>query len=132
MQKIQSDSILTDDFIKSLYDYEGDYEPGKILINFYSKLKNEILQIDYKVDIDARKIKISEELYLELTDKVTEEAEKAGYPKKPSPDEPISTAQGVLMWMNQGPSIDKDLSKYTVIVEEGAFVKTKEEEKAVG
>ena len=119
---------LNDKFIESLFEYDGDYKPGKVLIRFYSKLKNDIMKIDCKVDLDCRKIKISKELYLELTNRVTEEAVKAGYPKRPSPKQPKSTAQGCLMWMNQGPSLKKDLNKYTVLVEKGAFVKAKKGE----
>ena len=125
--------FLTEEEYESLFEYcndDGDFLPFMPIINFYTFIKNEKLQIDEKVDIDCRKINVSKELSIDFVERMSDKAEEYLLEVEDStkPDFTSNTAR--LMWLNNGPSHDEKLRKYEVCVEEGAFLLSKEKKKA--
>ena len=115
---------ITKEEFESIFDYDGeDYEPGIALLNFYSLLVYDIINVEDFNKIDGKYIKISEKLYNEIFNRIQKDARKSDYPDYPTENKEVSTKQGMYQWINSGPSSDENLDKYTIVVEDGAIIK---------
>ena len=115
---------INDKVFNKFFEYD-EFNTGVFLVNFYKHIKNEILGIEQKVDVDYRKIKISKELYMDMNERMIKIARDEGYPDSPTKDKPQSASAPALVWMNQGPSVDDNLDKYEIVIEDKAMVPSK-------
>ena len=117
---------LKQNHIDEIFNYnanDGEYMPGIALINFYDIIINDLVDTDIdKPVIDSKYIYISKKFYEFVMDKIKEGAKNAGYPETPNENNEVSIKQGMYQWMNSGPSIDEDLDKYSVVVEDNAII----------
>lgn len=114
-------TTINDKVFNKFFEYE-EFNAAIFLLNFYNHIKYKILGIEQRVDVDCRKIKISKELYMNMNEKMIEIARDEGYPDSPTKEQPQSARAPALVWMNQGPSVEDDLNKYEIIIEDGAMV----------
>lgn len=113
---------ITEEQFENVFDYEDeDYTPGFALLNFYSILVYDIMEVEDFDKIDGKYIEISNELYDEIFSRIKEDAKKAGYPSYPTENIKISIKQGMYQWTNSGPSSSDNLDKYKILVKQDAI-----------